>query len=133
MFRTLRTFAVLLLLIGLATATPVVCLCAEDGIVGLMSPPATSRLPVPAAGSSLGLEQPRETAEQAPDSAAPNLLAASAAAAAISSVVPTAAGIPSAAPWQLPEPALAAHIALPTEAALLGLVWPPTAPPPQAA
>lgn len=132
MFRTLRTFAVLLLLIGLATATPVVCLCAEDGLVGLMSAPSTS-LPVPPVGGGLGLGQPADTAERSPAADAPNLLAASATAAAISSVVPTAAGIPSAAPWRLPEPAIAARIAPPTEAALHGLAWPPTAPPPQVA
>jgi hypothetical protein len=118
----LRTFAVLLLLVGLATATPMVCLCAPDGVIGLLTQPALSE-------SARG---PSTLAGQTVSADAPSLIAASAAAA-VGSVVATAAGLPSAAPWQLPQPGPVARVALPTLAEMIGQVWPPDAPPPQSA
>jgi hypothetical protein len=115
----LRTLAVLLLLLGLATATPMVCLCAPDGVIGLISQPASSE-------SAADIGSPSRLADT------PSLFAASAAAA-VGSVIATAAGLPSAAPWQLPQPVSVARVAPPTLSALLGQVWPPGAPPPQTA
>ena len=115
----LRTFAVLLLLLGLATATPMVCLCAQDGVIGLVSQPAASEMTASMAGPSAATD-------------APSLIAASAAAA-VSSVVATAAGVPSTAPWLLSEPVSVARLMPPPLSAVLGQVWPPDAPPPQSA
>jgi hypothetical protein len=115
----LRTLAVLLLLLGLATATPVVCLCAPDGVAGLIAQPV-DRATV--AGT-----------DRAAVAADATSLVATSAAAAVASVVPAAAGVPSAAPWQLSQPVSAVRVAPPALSALLGQVWPPDAPPPQSA
>ena len=115
----LRTFAVLLLLLGLATATPMVCLCAPDGVIGLISQPASSEMTTSMAGPSASAD-------------APSLIASSTAAA-VSSAVATAAGLPLAAPWQLSQPVSVARIVPPTWSMLLGQIWPPDAPPPQSA
>lgn len=123
----LRTFAVLLLLLGLATATPIVCLCAPDGVVGLI---AHEAVPGGVDGAVTPADGTGSVAAQANDSAG---LLASSAAAAIASVIPTAAGVPSSAPWQLAQPASVTRVAPPALDALLGQAWPPDAPPPQAA
>ena len=115
----LRTFAVLLLLLGLATATPMVCLCAPDGVIGLISQPASSESAASMAGPAVSAD-------------APSVIASSAAAA-VGSVVVTAAGLPLAAPWQLSQPVSVARIVPPALSVLLGQVWPPDAPPPQSA
>ena len=118
----LRTLAVLLLLLGLATVTPVVCLCAPSEAAGLMA----------------GVQQPDGTGITiqgvrnglaAPDTSAPSLLATSAAAV-VASLIAAAAGLRTSAPWQLPlpQPARWRPIALRVP---LGLVRAPTVPPPR--
>ncbi|MGE3271606.1 MAG: hypothetical protein AB7P40_22840 [Chloroflexota bacterium] len=116
----LRTFAVLLLLLGLATATPMVCLCAEDGMIGLAMQPA-----------SVSVDGPGHSAVPVRESDAPNLIAASVAAA-VSSLIATAAGVPMAAPWQLPQ-MTAARLLPPPSTSASGQVWSPALPPPRAA
>jgi hypothetical protein len=118
----LRSFAVLLLLLGLATATPMVCLCAPDGVIGLLAPPALAE----SAGHLA------DTPGAATSGDGTSVIAASAAAA-VGSVIATAAGVPSAAPWQLAQPVAVARVVLPAVAELPGLVWSPDAPPPQLA
>jgi hypothetical protein len=118
----LRTCAVLLLLLGLATATPVVCLCAPTQAAGLMA----------------GLRHPDQdgvsiqtdrigVAEQ--ETSGPSLLATSAAAV-VASLIATAAGLPSGPPWRLQLPLVArahpAHLRIPT-----GPARAPTVPPPR--
>jgi hypothetical protein len=92
----LRTVAVLLLLLGLATVTPVVCLCAPSEAAGLMAGVRQSDR------DGAGIERDRIglPATQPGD---PSLLAMSAAAV-VASLVATAAGVRPAAPWQLPMP-----------------------------
>jgi hypothetical protein len=118
----LRTLAVLLLLLGLATATPIVCLCAPDGVAGMMAQPA----------HEYGMRDAGGTASSAGTTASAGLLASSAAAA-IASVIPTAAGVPSSTPWQLAQPPSTVRVLPPVLDALLGQAWPPDAPPPQSA
>jgi hypothetical protein len=104
----LRTIAVLLLLLGLATATPVVCLCAPSDVAGLSVPATTG-------------------ASSAADT--PSLIAASAAAV-VASLVATAGGLPSMTPWQPPTQALIRWT--PTLLSVpAGPAWSPAVPPPR--
>jgi hypothetical protein len=118
----LRTFAVLLLLLGLATATPVVCLCAPTQAAGLM---AGLRQP-DRGGVSIQTDR-TGVAEQ--ETSGPSLLAISAAAV-VASLIATAAGVPSGTPWWLPLPLVAraypALLRIPT-----GPARRPTVPPPR--
>ena len=111
-----RTFAVILLLLGLATATPVVCLCAPSEAAGLASH-------VDASGTA--------TSERSAASAAdaPSLVATSVAAV-VASLVATAGGVPSARPWQLPQPAIVRWLP-PADVLPLGPAWSPAVPPPR--
>jgi hypothetical protein len=118
----LRTIAILLLLLGLATATPVVCLCAPSEGAGWM---AGVQHPD---GYGVTPQRPRNAASD-PDSRGPSLLATSAAAV-VASLIATAAGLPSSAPWRFPLP-LAERwrpgpLRIPS-----GLALTPTVPPPR--
>lgn len=123
----LRTIAVLFLLLGLATATPVVCLCtptvAASNAAGL-----SDRVGQSDDGSAVSLT---EDAPFAPARAAdaPSLIA-SGAAAVVASLVATAGGVPLARPWQLPH-VLADRLLHPTLPPLAGLTWSPAVPPPR--
>src|SRR5688572_11490347 len=92
----LRTVAVLLLLLGLATATPVVCLCAPSEGAGWM---AGVQHPD---GYGIALQGPGNSVAD-PDLRGQSLLATSAAAV-VASLIATAAGLPSSAPWRFPLP-----------------------------
>jgi hypothetical protein len=118
----LRTLGVLLLLLGLATATPVVCLCAPSEAAGLMA--GVSR--TDARGDRIQGSQ-----DDAPGvhTGAPSLIAASAAAA-VAMLVATAAGPPSAAPWQLPRPVVGRRLPLMLSTPG-GPSWSPAVPPPR--
>ena len=119
-----RTFAVLLLLVGLATATPVVCLCAPDGVVGLLAQPGRYE----ARG---GLPASDRITDSLPVGTDASSLISTSAAAAVASVVATAAGLPSTVPWQAPQPVSVARVTLLSSPDITGQVWPPDAPPPQ--
>jgi hypothetical protein len=109
-----RTFAVLLLLLGLATATPVVCLCAPAEAAGLIaSAPSDSSQP---GGSSSVAD-------------APSLVATSAAAV-VASLVAAVGGIPISTPWQLPRPEGLRWLS-PAVSVLSGPSWSPLVPPPR--
>ena len=118
----LRTPAVLLLLLGLATVTPVVCLCAPSEAAGLMAgvqQPDRSGTTMQGARNGLA----------APDTSGPSLLATSAAAV-VASLIAAASGLRPSAPWHLPlpQPARWRPVALRVP---LGLVRAPTVPPPR--
>jgi hypothetical protein len=117
----IRTFAVILLLLGLATATPVVCLCAPSEAAGLA---AGLRSHADASGTATS---ERSAASAAAD--APNLVATSVAAV-VASLVATAGGVPSARPWQLPQPAIVRWLP-PADVLPLGPAWSPALPPPR--
>jgi hypothetical protein len=118
----LRTFAVLLLLLGLATATPVVCLCAPTQMAGLMAG-------VRQTDQDGAILQTDRTGLSEQEPSGPSLLATSAAAV-VASLIATAAGLPSGTPWRLPLPLVAR-----TYPALLripaGPARAPTVPPPR--
>ena len=119
-----RTIAVLLLLLGLATATPVVCLCAPSEAAGLAAG-LTSRADRLNASGFI-------TSDVAPASGptdAPGLLATSAAAV-VASLIATAGGVPAAAPWRLPSPALIRWLPMPATVPP-GPAWSPAVPPPR--
>src|SRR6478609_2328917 len=118
----LRTVAVLLLLLGLATVTPVVCLCAPSEAAGLM---AGVRQPDQ---DGAGIERDR-IGRLSTATGDPTLLAMSAAAV-VASLVATAAGVRPAAPWQLPIPLVERW--LPVRLPVPGGSAPtPTVPPPR--
>jgi hypothetical protein len=118
----LRTFAVLLLLLGLATATPVVCLCAPTQAAGLMA----GLRHTDHDGVSIQTDR-TGVAEQ--ETGGPSLLATSAAAV-VAALIATAAGLPSGTPWRLPLPLAArAYPALLRIPA--GPARPPMVPPPR--
>jgi hypothetical protein len=151
-----RTVAVLLLLLGLATATPVVCLCApplasytfayashetqpappagavqhegrlpaNTGQSGRAAPPADGGVSLVAAGTLPRLA----SADPVADSA--SLISASAAAA-VASIVATAAGLPSSAPWRLPRPGVVARLRQTLPTTPRGLSWSTAVPPPR--
>ena len=120
----LRTLAVFLLLLGLATATPVVCLCAPSEAAGLAAG-LSSQANQPAPYDSMTGEAPG--ASSVAD--APSLVATSAAAV-VASLVATAGGVPSATLWQLPRPALIRWRPAPMTAPP-GPAWSPAVPPPR--
>jgi hypothetical protein len=121
-----RTFAVLLLLLGLATATPVVCLCAPTvaaaDAVGLTS--SGERIVPDGAGVS---ERTGASATRTAD--APSLVATSAAAV-VASLVATASGLPTAPPWQ-PPLAVITRLEPLRQAIPTGTRWSPAVPPPR--
>src|SRR5436190_3273446 len=118
----LRTLAVLLLLLGLATATPVVCLCVPSASAGLMA--GVQQQDVRGDRFQRGHDAaPSERAN------APNWIAAGAAAA-VATLVATAAGLPSAVPWQLPQPVVRRRPA-PPPTIPGGPSWSPAVPPPR--
>ena len=91
----IRTFAVLLLLVGLATATPVVCLCAPAEAAGLTGAAADAG----ASGRLASTDDPAGSVD------APSLVATSAAAV-VASLITAAGGLRPSAPWRLPGPAV---------------------------
>jgi hypothetical protein len=118
----LRTLAVLLLLLGLATVTPVVCLCAPSEAAGLM----IGQQRADAAGSP-GQEARAATDERV---ASGQSLLATSAAAVVASLIAAAAGLPVAGPGRLPRAPGARWLPL-VLAAPVGLARPPTSPPPR--
>src|SRR5262245_41667762 len=124
----LRTLAVLLLLLGLATVTPVVCLCAPSEAAGLMAglqrADAANSL---GTANSLGQEARAATDDRV---ASGQSLLATSAAAVVASLVAAAAGLPVAASWRLPLAAGARWLPL-MLAAPGGLARAPTTPPPR--
>ena len=118
----IRTFAVLLLLLGLATATPVVCLCAPSEGAGWMAGVQHTD------GYGSILQGPRNALTD-PDTRGPSLLATSAAAV-VASLIATAAGLPSSAPWRFPLPQAGRWRPVPLQVPA-GLARPPTVPPPR--
>ena len=121
-----RTFAVLLLLLGLATATPVVCLCAPSGaaLASVTRQETTS----PAAFGAI-LQSRTSASGTAPAADAPSMIAASAAAV-VATLIATAGGLPSTAPWRLPRPVTSRQ--LPSLLTVPGgPSWSPAVPPPR--
>src|SRR5215213_4793071 len=116
-----RTFAVILQLLGLATATPVVCLCAPSEAAGLAAG-LTSH--ADANGAATTDKSAVSTA-----AAAPSLVATSAAAV-VASLVATAGGVPSATPWQIPQLAVVRWLP-PVDALPSGPAGSPAVPPPR--
>jgi hypothetical protein len=151
-----RTVAVLFLLLGLATATPVVCLCAppfasDTFVYASRRPqPAPATVAVQRVGQEpIGdgqLGHATATTDRAvswggagaspvPVSAGPSADAASlisaSAAAAVASIVATAAGLPSSAPWRLPRPGVVARLHPTMPGMPGGPSWSPAVPPPR--
>ena len=132
----LRTVAVLFLLLGLATATPVVCLCApplapETVVLRLREPaegPSYQQRDGATVGAVFGYGHASSAGDPALDTA--SLISASMAAVA-ASLVATAAGLPSSAPWRLPRPLGVSRTVRPTFPAPAGLAWSPAVPPPR--
>ena len=114
----IRTFAVLLLLLGLATATPVVCLCAPSEAAGL------------AAGRPSQTDEGAAASSEASGVTDARSLVASGAAAVVASLVAAAGGLPSVTRWQLPQPAparwLPPGLTVPPDP-----TWSPAIPPPR--
>jgi hypothetical protein len=141
----LRTIAVLLLLLGLATATPVVCLCLPTEAAGLTagarqtapdSAGYAERVAVDLGQTALvadraGLaEGSRPTGSSVAD--APSLIATSAAAAVAMLVATAAAGLPLLTPWHLPPLSPMQQVASPM-ADPGGPIWSPAPRPPRSA
>jgi hypothetical protein len=114
----IRTLAVLLLLLGLATATPVVCLCAPSEAAGI-----AAGLP---ASTALDGAAPSEAASTAD----PRSLVATSAAAVVASLVAAAGGLPAVTRWQLPRPMVARRLP-PTVTMPPGPARSPAVPPPR--
>ena len=117
----IRTFAVLLLLLGLATATPVVCLCAPSEAAGLATGLTTR---TDASGAT---PDAASTASNAAD--APSLVATSAAAV-VASLVAAAGGLRPMTPWRLPQPAPPRWLQ-PIDSSPVSPAWSPAVPPPR--
>ena len=114
-----RTLAVLLLLLGLATATPVVCLCAPSEAAGL------------AAGLPSHTDTDAVTSSNAASTADARSLVATSAAAVVASLVAAAGGLQAVVTrWQLPRPLLARRLP-PTITMPPGPAWSPAVPPPR--
>lgn len=122
----LRTFAVLLLLLGLATATPVVCLCAPTVAAADAAGLTATRDSIVPGGAVIS-ERPGASGARTGD--APSLVAASAAAV-VASLVATAGGLPTATPWQPPLPVISRWVPLGL-AVPGGPAWSPAVPPPR--
>jgi hypothetical protein len=118
----LRTLAIFLLLLGLATATPIVCLCAPPLAAGIAA--VTHDEAFMAAGTQPLLPASGVSADTA-------RLISSSAAAAVASIVATAAGLPSSAPWRLPRPGVVTRLLPLAQSTLAGLAWSPAVPPPR--
>ncbi len=129
----LRTVAVLFLLLGLATATPVVCLCVpplvSDAVVARPFEAAGMPAPGSRGGTALGTDAEHPRATVAPTLDAASLISSSMAAAA--SLVATAAGLPSSAPWRLARSGSIIRLAHPTHRSPGGIAWSPAVPPPR--
>ena len=136
-----RTVAVILLLLGLATATPVVCLCAPPPALGAfayarheMQPANDGRfsrsVDADRGVSLIAWGAPAGLATNGPADDAARLISSSAAAA-VASIVATAAGLPSSAPWRLPRPGIVARLRLTMPSAPGGPSWSPAVPPPR--
>jgi hypothetical protein len=122
----LRTFAVLMLLLGLATATPVVCLCAPTVAAADAAGVTAARDGFVPDGAGLP-ERGGATGARTAD--APSLMATSAVAV-VASLVATAGGLPTATPWQPPLPVISRWV--PTRLAVpSGPAWSPSVPPPR--
>jgi hypothetical protein len=122
----LRTFAVLLLLLGLATATPVVCLCAPTVAAADVAGLTVARDGFVLDGTGL---PERIGAAGARTADAPSLVATSAAAV-VASLVATAGGLPTATPWQPPLPVISRWVPLGLTVPG-GPAWSPAVPPPR--
>jgi hypothetical protein len=118
----LRTLAVLLLLLGLATVTPVVCLCAPSEAAGLMAGVQRANT-----ASSLGPDVRAALDGRVADGQS---LLATSAAAVVASLIAAAAGLPVAAAWRLPLTPGARWVPR-MQAVPSGLARAPTPPPPR--